>query len=174
MSGRGQITIFCCLLSLSNVYLLRFCSECRYGGFCGWRREGDNGLTFSVENSGEGTPRWINNGTLSELWALLSLCQVWGAGKTKWELGSLKRLQCPTHNEANFVANFKQLMEILRETDETVATPEPHFGDVSMTSQELYMIGSRRYKPLHIWAWLGDCFGTRSLVCCIARVVMWS
>lgn len=45
-----------------------------------------------------------------------------GAVKTKYKFGALKRLLCPDNIDNNFVANFEQIMETLRNTAEGVAT----------------------------------------------------
>lgn len=57
--------------------------------------------------------------------------------KAKYNFGSLKRLLCPNNNDTNFIANFKQIMEILRKTHEAVAALQPFSGRVFMTSHGL-------------------------------------
>lgn len=53
----------------------------------------------------------------------MRLLKLQGPMTAKYEVGSLKRLLCPNNSVANFTEDFEQTMEILRNTDEAVATP---------------------------------------------------
>lgn len=46
-----------------------------------------------------------------------------GAMKTIDKFGSLERPRCPDNDHTSFMENFAQIMEILNETREAVATP---------------------------------------------------
>lgn len=67
----------------------------------------------------------------------LKLWTVKRAMKTKYKLGALKRLICLNDSDTNFIANFRQVIEILKETDEAVVTPQLLPREVPMMSQNL-------------------------------------
>lgn len=55
--------------------------------------------------------------------------------QAKYKIGLLNRLLCPDNNNMNFITNFEQILGI--QTDEAALTPQPLFGNFSMSSENL-------------------------------------
>lgn len=53
---------------------------------------------------------------------IVVLCFIGEAMKTKYVFGSLEILLCSNNNDTNFIANFKQIIEILKKAYEAVVT----------------------------------------------------
>lgn len=84
---------------------------------------------------------------ISPLYSVYSV--VKGTMKTKYRLVSLKGLLHPANNVTNFIANFKEIMELLGKTGAPVVTPQPLSGNFSVTSQNVVsVISARPPKPL--------------------------
>lgn len=45
--------------------------------------------------------------------------------KTKYKVSLFQRPHCPYTHDTNFIANFEQVIEILKEIAETVPNPNP-------------------------------------------------
>lgn len=87
-------------------------------------------------------PRWSS-------WALVWLagmnvseCFLKGAVTTRQKFGSLRTLLCVDNIHANFIGNFEQIIEMLKERGKAVETAQPLSDKVSITPQECHLSDS--------------------------------